>query len=235
MAAPPERRQKSQRVADDRSQDDAEHPEATRQQHREQDVPSDLASVTDIVAGLISVGIDHLAQIRDHDVEHGVERRPAVIDGRKRVDFAVDPVGFEIDIPKKDQQQCADRRDGNTQDQPLPVDLIGAAFVHGTDLPAVEDAGANGNDCGEKGHKAGYRRDCIDRRHTGFAYKITCDDVVAKEHDIDDRHRKGAGQQHRLKFAFAEALFPHRRDPISKACCTTAARTIHIPGLVTRR
>ena len=97
----PEGGQKPQRIADDRPQDDAEHSEAARQQHRKQDIPADLAGITDIVAGLVSVGIDHLAQIRDHDVERRVQRRPAVIDGRQVVDFAADPADPEIDIPEQ--------------------------------------------------------------------------------------------------------------------------------------
>ena len=136
----PEGGQKPQRVADDRTQNDTDHSEAACQQHGKQDIPADLAGITDIVACLVPVGIDHLAQIGDHHSKNCVERGPAVIDQRKLIDLTVDSVRLEIHVSKQDQQQRAHPRDGDTQDHSLSVDLVRAALVHRADLPTVEDA-----------------------------------------------------------------------------------------------
>ena len=150
-----------------------------------------------------------MAQIRDHDVEHGVERGPAIIDQRKLIDLTVDPICFEIHVSQKDQQQRAHHRDSAAQDQPLSVDLVRAALVHRADLPTVEDARADRNDGGEKGYDTGDGCDRVDGRNARLPDKVTRDDIVAQEHDVDDRHGKGTGQQHGTELMLTKAVMSH--------------------------
>ena len=91
----------------------------------------------------------------------------------------------------------------------MPIDFIGAAFVHFADLPAVEYSGANGNHSREECYNTRYRRDRIDRGNAHLPDEVSRDNVVAKEHDIYDGHRQRACEEHGTKFLLTETCFYH--------------------------
>ena len=82
-------------------------------------------------------------------------------------------------------------------------------LVHGTYGPAVQYAGTDRDNVGEK---SGYSRDrCygIYGSDTGLADKHTRNDTVAKKHQIDYCHRKSTGQQHRSELILTKTVFHH--------------------------
>ena len=177
----------AERVSDDRAQNYTRHSEEFCQNDRADDITADLKTVAYIVAELVPVAVNHLFKIKDNDGQKRVDRDKSVILKRffKRISrYAADA---EIRVLEHEDQKRGDQSDADADYEPLPVDLIGAAFPHRSDLACENDADARRDEIAEKGDDGGHRRDRVDPGDARYAYEKSGDYAVAEQHKIHYR------------------------------------------------
>ena len=70
----PDAGKNSERVSDDRAEDDTRHSHKLGEDDGTHDVSSDLKDVADIVAEFVSVAVNHLFEVENDDSQQGVDR-----------------------------------------------------------------------------------------------------------------------------------------------------------------
>ena len=161
----PKAYQNAQRVPDDGAEDNTGHAEELCQDHREDDIASDLESIADIVAQLVTITVNHLLQIEDHDGQEDVDGQKAVILLCVFQNLSCCAVCAEIHTADQENEEGREQADTDTDNESLAVNLICTILPHSTHLTGENDTYAGGEKISEERYESGNGRDGIDGRN----------------------------------------------------------------------